>query len=39
MITNQLKKVKGATNAIRLELRFVIETKEQRLSFAVNPLF
>ncbi|GAB6950684.1 hypothetical protein JCM15640A_22690 [Hoylesella timonensis 4401737 = DSM 22865 = JCM 15640] len=38
MITNQLKKVKGATNAIRLGLRFVIETKEQRLFFIINPL-
>ena len=32
MMTNQL-------NAIRLELIAVVETKEQRLSFAVNPLF
>ena len=29
-MTNQLNKAKGVTNAIRLELRFVVETKEQR---------
>ena len=39
MITNRLKKAKGATNAIRLELRFVIETKVQRLFFTINLLF
>lgn len=39
MITNQFKKAKVATHAIRLELRFVIETKEQTLFFIINPLF
>ena len=38
MVANQLKKVKGETNAIRLELSSVVETKEQRLFFIINPL-
>ena len=39
MITNQLKKVKGATNANCLELSSVVAAKEQRLFFIINPLF
>lgn len=39
MMTNQLKKAQGATSAICLELRFVVETKEQSLFFSINPLF